>query len=411
MHQSDHDGNFTNQVNQKSLVTSWQEKLTDAPSSLSSSITKGFPTAVWKLPNDNKINGLIDLRADENETLEELESSVSGFIVNPFESHHPSKPSLLKADILFSWELSERSKPQVTLSPTLSATQLENFESASSAAADDLSEKQLQHMTDADFERMVEQAVSEIHTDRLSKVVISRYKDVRLPSNFDVISFFEKACASYPNAFCYVAYTPAHGLWMGATPETLLSLNEEGLFETMSLAGTQKLEDKSLQDIAWTQKEIEEQAMVSRYVIDCFKKIRLREFQEIGPKTSRAGNLAHLKTTYSVDTQKVGVEDLGTTMMNLLHPTSAVCGMPLLESLSFIKQEEKYDRGLYAGFLGPVNIQQSTRLFVNLRCMQLLDPTTARLYAGAGITADSNPHKEFIETEMKMNTLRKLLNS
>lgn len=398
-------------MNQERLETSWQEKLTDASSSLGEAITKGFPTAVWKLPNETKVNGLIDLRASEDETLEELESSNSGFVLNPFENHHPSKPTFLKADVLYSWELSSNSKTQVVISPTLSASELENFEATSVSSSANVPEMKLHNMTDADFESIVEQAVTEIHQQKFSKVVISRYKDVRLPSNFDIVSFFEKACNSYPNAFCYVAYTPTHGLWMGATPETLLSVNEQGLFETMSLAGTQKLGSKSLQDIAWTQKEIEEQAMVSRYVIDCFKKIRLREFHEIGPKTSRAGNLAHLKTTYSVDTQKVGVENLGTTMMNLLHPTSAVCGMPLLESLSFIKNEEKYDRGLYAGFLGPVNIHQSTRLFVNLRCMQLLDQTTARLYAGAGITADSNPHKEYVETEMKMNTLKKLLDS
>ncbi|MFT7281747.1 MAG: isochorismate synthase, partial [Cyclobacteriaceae bacterium] len=96
-------------------------------------------------------------------------------------------------------------------------------------------------------------------------------------------------------------------------------------------------------------------------------------------------------------------------MMHLLHPTSAVCGMPLQPALNFIKEVEGYERGLYAGFLGPVNFNNLTHLFVNLRCMQIINDQKIRLYAGAGITADSDPNKEFVETQLKMNTLKNLL--
>ena len=60
--------------------------------------------------------------------------------------------------------------------------------------------------------------------------------------------------------------------------------------------------------------------MVSRFIINCFKKIRLREFEEIGPRTSKAANLVHLKTDYLVNTKEVNFPQLGTVMLELLHP-------------------------------------------------------------------------------------------
>jgi isochorismate synthase len=95
-------------------------------------------------------------------------------------------------------------------------------------------------------------------------------------------------------------------------------------------------------------------------------------------------------------------------MLKLLHPTSAVCGMPLEAAQQFLKVNEGYDREFYTGFLGPVNFKNESHLCVNLRCMQVLTKT-AILYAGAGVTIDSDPIKEFEETELKMEALLNLI--
>jgi len=193
-------------------------------------------------------------------------------------------------------------------------------------------------------------------------------------------------------------------MWLGATPETLISVSNKK-FQTVSLAGTQSIaEGFDLSEAAWTQKEIEEQALVSRYIINCFKKIRLREFDEYGPKTVKAGNLMHLKTTFEVDLQETNYLQLGTVMLDLLHPTSAVCGMPMKTAAEYLKANEGYDRAYFSGYLGPVNIDEKIDLFVNLRCAQLFK-NQGVLYAGAGVTEDSNPEKEWKETEMKFRTL------
>jgi isochorismate synthase len=82
--------------------------------------------------------------------------------------------------------------------------------------------------------------------------------------------------------------------------------------------------------------------------------------------------------------------------------------MPKMEALAFIQQHEGYDREFYSGYLGPVNLEGETHLFVNLRCMKIQN-NSATLYAGGGITEDSEPEKEWQETEMKCQTMLSVL--
>jgi isochorismate synthase len=91
-------------------------------------------------------------------------------------------------------------------------------------------------------------------------------------------------------------------------------------------------------------------------------------------------------------------------LLNNLHPTPAICGSPTKEALEIICSVEKHDREYYAGFLGPVGMENPIMLFVNLRCMQITD-TNLILYAGGGITLESNPVDEWYETEIKAGTL------
>ena len=200
---------------------------------------------------------------------------------------------------------------------------------------------------------------------------------------------------------------------MCATPEILVEQNSDGIFRTISLAGTQSGVDEqgnilSTAQARWSQKEIEEQAFVSRYIIECFKKIRLREYTEIGPKTISTGNLLHLKTEYIVDTKTLDFPQLPGLMLGLLHPTSAVCGTPKQEAIDFIIATEQHERSMYSGYLGPVNMEYATHLFVNLRTVEI-NGTKAVFYAGCGITEDSDPEKEWLETQMKCQTLQRVL--
>ena len=262
-----------------------------------------------------------------------------------------------------------------------------------------------------DYISNVRKAIQCIQSGQLKKVVVARNKVIDLSVGTTPGQLFKRLSETFDNSFRSLIHSQQYGTWIGASPEVLVSIENNTRFRTVALAGTQRLPaDQHISEAVWKQKEIEEQALVSRYIISCFKAIRLREFEEEGPKTIKAGELLHLKTIYSVNLSEVNIPDLGTQMLHLLHPTSAVGGMPRQEAFDFIKNTEGFNRQLFAGYIGPVNISNQTNLFVNIRCARLYQ-NKAVLFAGAGITEESNPEKELAETEIKMNVIASVLHS
>ncbi len=255
--------------------------------------------------------------------------------------------------------------------------------------------------------KQVEKAIEAIQKEAFKKVVLSKVK-VEPRSKVDLLDAFLELAKTYSAAFVSLISLPKIGTWIGATPEVLINKTEDS-FTTVSLAGTQPA-TVDIKEAVWRQKEIEEQALVNRYIVDCFKSIRLRNYKEIGPRTVRAGNLLHLKTVFKVNLKdhEESFPDLANQMLNLLHPTSAVCGVPMEPSLNFILKTEKHNRKFYSGYLGPVNINNSTNLYVNLRCAEIGEQWIS-FYSGAGITENSDPEREWKETEMKCDTLLKFL--
>lgn len=338
-----------------------------------------------------------------------VEDLEAGFIFAPFDRDKES--IFLPADLKFSFEGGQLHPPSTPLEQTsltwlqeeLRLTQIKSpvqyYTTTPSASAS----------ASLSYLDLVTKSLEEIEQGTFEKIVPSRRKIVELPSGFDVVNSFQKICEANPNALVSLLSSPETGTWLGATPETLVSVENKHIFKTVALAGTKPYEEgTNLKFVAWTQKEIEEQALVERYIISCFKKIRVREYDEHGPKTVIAGNVLHLKSDFTVDMKAINFPQLGSVMLQLLHPTSAVCGMPLAPALEFLKIHEGYDREYYAGFLGPVNIQDATHIFVNIRCMKLMD-NKAVVYAGAGVTIDSIPQQEWEETEFKFNTLLKVI--
>lgn len=374
-----------------------------------------FSAALWRLPKQTEQQLIIDLSGQLQRVKVDLDELMPGFVFSPFLNASGKEGIFLHADLY------ARFKPSGELVEPLPGSSHSAWEAFLNkvghyqpsaplrksflALKGQTNGRQATEDEKHRYIQLVQRGKEAIQRGELLKIALSRSREVSLPADFDALQMFDRLCRIYPNAFVSFVSIPGVGRWMGASPETLISMDRKGVFRTVALAGTQVLQpDSSEKDARWTHKEIEEQALVSRYIVNCFKNIRLREYEEVGPKTVIAGNLMHLRTDFTVDTQAVNFPQLGTVMLELLHPTSAVCGMPRAAALEFITQNEAYDRRFYSGFLGPVNIDQETSLYVNLRCMHLGEQT-ARLYAGAGITAESNPEKEWLETEMKYQTM------
>ena len=382
-------------------------------------LLEGFPIALWRLPKTTEKQLIIDLSGRASRMKVDLEEMPSGFVMSPFQG----ESLFIKSDLHYSFssdnqQVNDNNVEQQVFEKQylvcINDDEITDKKTPQIHPDFDVEEKSFGRYNEMLFAEMVSNAINQIENGEVQKVVLSRTKNITLPDTFEVVEAFQKLCLAYPNAFISLVYLPEHQcFWLGATPETLVSIDKDGKFRTMSLAGTQSAigvngENLLSAEIRWSHKEIEEQAFVSRYIIECFKKIRLREYHESGPKTVQAGNLMHLRTDYIVDTKEVNFPQLGTVMLELLHPTSAVCGMPKVPALRIIAEEELHNREFYSGFLGPVNMNEESHLFVNLRTMKIAG-NEAIFYAGCGITEDSNPVKEWYETEMKIETLMRVI--
>lgn len=360
--------------------------------------------ALWQLPNDRTKHIILSRDHQSLKKNVPLEDLPQGFIFAPFDAEKDRL--FLKADLSFSFSEGKRNEGQTFLETESIRWYNDNVKKSARRPNQGASvERPVQAVSKNDFIEFVQKGILEIEKGEFEKVVPSRLKEIQLPENFDIVNAFRKLCDTYPNALVSFVSIPGVGNWLGASPELLVSVEDNTIFKTVALAGTKPYTGSTnIKSVAWTQKEIEEQALVERYIISCFKKIRLREYDEHGPKTVIAGNLMHLRSDFVVNMKETNFPQLGSTMLQLLHPTSAVCGTPLETSKKFLAIHEGYDREFYAGFLGPINFNNTITIFVNIRCLQIKG-TIATCYAGAGVTVDSVPEDEWNETEMKLNTL------
>ena len=254
------------------------------------------------------------------------------------------------------------------------------------------------------FEALVEKGIKAIENKAFDKVVLSRKETVQM-SNLDIESLLNELHYNYPNAFNYCFFHPKVGMWIGATPEQFLQIESDKI-KTVALAGTQVFSE----GIQWKSKEKIEQAFVSEFILASLSEF-CSEITISEPFTFNAGTIVHLKS--DIEAKLKSKNDLGKLIIKL-HPTPAVCGFPTEKAKQFIIENEGYNRKFYSGFLGELNIDfktfknEKSDLFVNLRCMDIND-NKVNIYVGCGITKDSNPEMEYIETVNKSMTIRKVV--
>lgn len=257
--------------------------------------------------------------------------------------------------------------------------------------------------TTANYTKNVALCVDEIKKGSFKKAVIARNDRWKIPAEFSPLEYYQRLCAEYPEAFVSLVSSPETGTWVGATPETLLEVTPEHL-KTVALAGTRLKGSPS----AWGEKESEEQAWVLRYITDLLKTEGVEHIDVAARTGISNGPLEHLYNEIKFKKSGILNTELAAKVLPLLHPTPAVCGLPADAAKRFILANEKFARSYYSGYLGPVNRDGNISLFVNLRCMQITEQDLIP-YAGAGITIDSDPEKELVETENKMGNLRRVL--
>ena len=245
----------------------------------------------------------------------------------------------------------------------------------------------------------VDSLITELNNNDYSKIVYSRSKFVHCDKS--IVKVVASLLNEDVNTFRYVMKAPNHELWMGASPEVLLS-QENGIGKSMALAGTQKSTGKSLESYIWTKKEIDEHEYVVDFISGVFEASDL-SFDKGERCTSLAGPVAHLKTNFTGITP---LKDL-TQVLSSLHPTPAICGIPRDTTKSRIIDIETRDRSYYTGLIGLIG-EDTCNIFINLRSMKKVS-NGYELFVGGGITKDSNSLSEWDETELKSQTLMRLM--
>ncbi|MDD3742010.1 MAG: chorismate-binding protein [Lentimicrobiaceae bacterium] len=348
-------------------------------SELQSTLT-GTATAFasWRLPGaeaPETIAGSIE-QVQQLDSIRQLNTLTSGYIFAPFE---PGEPACL---IQSQWY-----RRGFTFEPL-------SIEAANKKYP--LPSKDIKSASKSEYMARVHDAIQHIKSGEISKVVLSRVVSHQLPNGFNPALLFKQLCINYPLAFVYLVYLPGKGLWAGATPELLAAISN-GRIRTMALAATRKAGTVG----QWTHKELMEQQWVSNYIKELFGSFGADGLQQSATYTSQAGPVEHLRTDFSATLSQ---DDAG-AFLERLHPTPAVCGWPKNQALKVIAGLENYKREFYTGFTGPVNVgSQDTALFVNLRCLQIVDKY-ALIYVGGGITLESVPEDEWNETLLKSRTL------
>ena len=236
-----------------------------------------------------------------------------------------------------------------------------------------------------------------IHNSKLKKVVYSRVikRPLKQSKRF---SYFERLMQTYPQAFVYYFEDENLGSWIGATPEILLRRIDSHCF-VMSLAGTKKANENRM----WTEKEEIEQLLVTDFILEGINGLTLGNVDVDGPYLHQAGPVEHLRTdiTFNIDSKREG------QLIQQLHPTPAVCGLPRNMAKQVYEAFEIHRRELYTGYIGVFEAHQ-THCYVNLRCAKLIDDELFA-FVGGGITDESVPELEWAETENKSKTLFDLL--
>ncbi len=255
------------------------------------------------------------------------------------------------------------------------------------------------------WERAVAEAVAAIKGGGLRKVVLARDVFGTADEPIDARVLLHRLAARYPDCFTFAC----DGM-VGATPELLVS--RDG-YEVSALVlggtlprGADRAQDEALgAELLASAKNNEEHA----YAVDSIREALepLCETLEVEPRPAllKFPNLQHLGTRVRGTLTDGGTPKSALALAGAVHPPAAVCGTPTAAALELIRELEHMDRERYAGPVGWMDAEGNGEWGIALRCAQL-SGRTARLFAGCGIVAGSQPAAELAETLVKLQPMR-----
>ncbi|MGH1394066.1 MAG: isochorismate synthase [Trichormus sp.] len=259
------------------------------------------------------------------------------------------------------------------------------------------------------FKLSVVSALEKINSSHLSKIVLADVLDVNSNQNFNLFNSLNNLRKIHPNCYIFSTSNGKGQSFIGASPERLISIHNQQLI-TDALAGSAPRGKTPAEDavnanrLLNSEKERHEHLLVMNFITQRLTQLGLLP-QVLAPRLRQLSNIQHLWTPISAIVP-ANVHPL--KIVAQLHPTPAVAGAARDVACAEIRRYENFERGLYAAPLGWVDSQGNCEFIVGIRSA-LIDGDRARLYAGAGIVAGSDPEREFAEIQLKLQALLKAL--
>jgi menaquinone-specific isochorismate synthase len=258
------------------------------------------------------------------------------------------------------------------------------------------------------WSNQINSALEKISVGKLSKVVLARYKDLQFNELHNILFLLQRLEENFENCYTFV-YRNGDSVFFGASPEKLFKITN-GFIETDALAGsiprgTSKDEDDNYtEELLQNEKNLAEHKSVVDFLLEQLTPVTEKILFDSQPSIKKYRNIQHL---YSQIRAKLKQDTSIFSLLELLHPTPAVCGIPKNEALRTINDLEDFDRGMYAGILGWFNLENEGEFVVGIRSA-LLQEGFLRAFAGCGIVAGSESLSEFNETELKLRPILSL---
>jgi menaquinone-specific isochorismate synthase len=255
------------------------------------------------------------------------------------------------------------------------------------------------------WEQAVAAAVAAIKAGRLRKVVLARDLYATVDQPIDPRILLRRLAARYPEC-----YTFACDGMVGATPELLIQQTGREV-SALVLAGTtprggDPAEDEALgAELLASAKNTEEHSYAVASMRDTLGPLCDTLDVEARPALLKLPNLQHLGTRVRGTLAPTGTPRSALALAAAVHPTAAVCGTPTGAAFELIRELEHMDRERYAGPVGWVDAEGNGEWGIALRCAQL-SGRSARLFAGCGIVAGSDPAAELAEAQVKFRPMR-----
>ena len=245
-------------------------------------------------------------------------------------------------------------------------------------------------------------AVERLAAGELTKAVLAREVVVEADQPIDVVDVLRRLRAAYPSTILYAV----DGL-VGATPELLVSrfgdvVRSHPFAGTTPRTGDPATDARAAATLLASAKDRAEHQITIDMVLDTVLPFCSYVDSEPEPSIVGLANVQHLASLVEGRLSQPPASALA--LVAALHPTPAVCGWPTDDARALITELEGLDRGRYTGAVGWVDADGDGRFGVAIRCAEI-DGRQARLFAGNGIVADSDPAVELAETRAKLQAM------